>query len=57
MIGQKIEVERLERLAPDQPLGDRPAHPVMQALADHTERQGVQFLGRRPSGQNCRRIS
>ena len=28
---------------PDQPLGDRPGHLVVQALADHAEGQGVQL--------------
>ena len=27
---------------PDQPLGDRPGHLVVQALADHAEGQGVE---------------
>ena len=43
MIRQKIQVERFERSRADQPLGDRPAHAVVQALADHAERQGVQL--------------
>src|ERR1700722_13053508 len=41
MVRQKIQVERVQRLGPDQPLGNRTRHPVMQTLADHRERQSV----------------
>ena len=43
MVGKVVTVEGLEGLAPDQALDERSGHPIMEALTDHRERQGIQF--------------
>jgi hypothetical protein len=41
VIGQEIEIQLREGFLTDQSLGDRPSHPIVQALSKNTEGKGV----------------